>query len=193
MAIKLPKDIPASRALSTVRDALSEVRNALQDFNELHPAWRERVQDVAGSATCGIVTLYYLMEEISQWEIRRADDERGPHLRFSPRGIGLDNCPGCFVCGTKDREPGSNHYLHNLAAFVPSKEVGEAVVAMFGGPEQARLDYRPSEPKHVQVKVGACTAHLPNLRKLQELTTEYQVIRVRDIEDARVYEAPPTV
>ena len=36
----------------------------------------------------------------------------------------------------------------------------------------AVLDYRPRESNWVQVKVGACDKHLPNLQRLEELTTE---------------------
>lgn len=60
--------------------------------------------------------------------------------------------------------------LNNIAAFVQCKEAGERVVAMF--PQGAWLDYRDYEPDRVQVKIGACDKHLPNLQKLYELTRE---------------------
>lgn len=85
--------------------------------------------------------------------------------QFSPRGIGLDVTPGCFVCGGH-RE--GNGYDHNIAAFVESKEAGERVVQLFGG--LARLDWRPTEPNWIQVKVGTCGDHLKNLEQLYELT-----------------------
>lgn len=83
---------------------------------------------------------------------------------FSPRGIGFDRTPGCFVCG------GPDGGYSNIAAFVDSKEAGEAIVALFQ--YGARLDFRPSEPSWVQVKVGACTLHQPNLERLMEATYE---------------------
>jgi len=82
---------------------------------------------------------------------------------FHPRGIGLDTCT-CFVCDLTDR----NTMLNNIAAFVQCKDAGERVVEMFG--HGARMDYRDHEPDRVQVKVGACDKHLPNLKKLFELT-----------------------
>jgi len=83
---------------------------------------------------------------------------------FRSRGIGLDITPGCFVCG------GDKRLLNNIAAFVQCKEAGVRVVNMFQ--QGARLDYRDFEPDRVQVKVGACNAHLPNLRRLDELTRD---------------------
>lgn len=83
---------------------------------------------------------------------------------FRSRGVGLDTTRGCFVCG------GGKGLRNNIAAFVKCKEAGERVVAMFS--KGADLDYRTSEPDRVQVKIGACDMHLPNLKKLDELTRE---------------------
>jgi len=88
---------------------------------------------------------------------------------FHSRGIGLDSC-NCFVCGTDIRDKKANMYLNNIAAFVQCKEAGERVVAMFK--RGARLDYRDFEPDRVQVKIGACDKHLPNLQRLDELTKD---------------------
>lgn len=81
---------------------------------------------------------------------------------FKSRGIGNDNTPGCFICG------GPDGLRNNIAAFVPSKESGERVVAMFGA--GARLDYREHEPNWIQVKVGACDAHRDQLEDLHLAT-----------------------
>ena len=83
---------------------------------------------------------------------------------FCSRGIGLDNTPGCFVCG------GGTGLYNNIAAFVQCKAAGERVVAMFK--KGARLDYRDYEPDRVQVKVGACDNHKENLGVLSQLTSE---------------------
>lgn len=88
---------------------------------------------------------------------------------FHSRGIGLDNCV-CFVCGTHDRDGKGHTMLNNIAAFVQTKEAGERVVAMFK--QGARLDYREHEPDRVQVKLGACDRHLPNLKKLDSLVKD---------------------
>lgn len=95
---------------------------------------------------------------------------------FRSRGIGTDVTPGCFVCG------GNKGAYNNIAAFVQCKEAGERVVAMF--PQGAWLDYRESEPDRVQVKIGACDAHLPNLGKLHELTKD-GVITAAHISEAQ--------
>lgn len=84
---------------------------------------------------------------------------------FSSRGIGLDVTPGCFVCG------GTQGMRSNIAAFVRCKDSGKRVVEMFGG-KGARLDYREYEPDYVQVKVGACDAHVSCLENLHHITSE---------------------
>ena len=88
---------------------------------------------------------------------------------FHPRGIGLDSC-WCFVCGTRDRDGKGHSSLHNIAAFVQCEASGKRVKGMFS--QGAWLDYRPYEPDRVQVKIGACDAHLPKLKKLYELTQD---------------------
>ncbi len=82
---------------------------------------------------------------------------------FRSRGIGLDNTPGCFICG---RGPGLHH---NIAAFVQCKQSGERIVGMFQS--GARLDYREHSPDRVQVKIGACDQHKQNLELLDTLTS----------------------
>lgn len=83
---------------------------------------------------------------------------------YQPRGLGL-NFLTCYMCNS--HESGAQP---DLAAFVQSRESGTRIIEMF---EQlgldAHLDYRPHEPNWVQVKVGACYEHKPNLEKLQEL------------------------
>jgi hypothetical protein len=96
---------------------------------------------------------------------------------FRSRGIGVDNTPGCFVCG------GGFDLRHNIAAFVVTKEAGERVVTMLE--MGARLDYREQEPDRVQVKIGACNHHLPNLERLNELTRHDGIITSQRITEAR--------
>lgn len=83
---------------------------------------------------------------------------------FRSRGIGLDLTPGCFVCG------GEKVLRNNIAAFVQCKKSGKRVVALFS--QGAWLDYRRHEPDRVQVKIGACVEHRPNLEKLDALTQD---------------------
>jgi hypothetical protein len=75
--------------------------------------------------------------------------------RAAPRGIGKDWTPGCMCCG------GDKNLYNNASFFVQSRESGEAIVAMFE--HGAFLDWREHEPNWIQVKVGACDAHLENL------------------------------
>lgn len=137
------------------------------------------MSDVDGLLTCGIVTLYYRIEEITKVEIRRDDQEFGKSLVFSPRGIGSDSCPCCFVCGTNEPSP----VMSNIAAFVASQADGQEIVKWFNN--QARLDFRQHQPNWIQVKVGTCKKHYPNLEILYERTKRYGRIREHDIEVAK--------
>jgi hypothetical protein len=85
---------------------------------------------------------------------------------YSPRGIGL-NTTACFVCNSAPLR----YYQDDMAAFVAGREGGERVVAMFeAAGAHARLDFRESEPNWVQVKIGACPMHKPNLVLLGYMT-----------------------
>lgn len=89
---------------------------------------------------------------------------------FRSRGIGIDETPGCFVSWCSRNGGRNSRYktmYNNIAAFVQCKETGERVVAMFRG--GVWLDYREYEPDRVQVKIGACDKHLPNLKLLDKL------------------------
>jgi hypothetical protein len=94
------------------------------------------------------------------------EEEEGT-LFYNPRGIGNNWIP-CFVCG-KENENGKCQ--KDMAAFVRGKEQGEKIVALFVSIKlYATLDFRPSEPDWIQVKVGACKDHEPNLMLLYLLT-----------------------
>ena len=66
---------------------------------------------------------------------------------------------------------------YDLAGFVKSKEAGERIVAMFhlalSRPPKTWLDYRPHEPKWIQVKVQKEDA---DLKKLYDLTKDTGII-----------------
>ena len=94
--------------------------------------------------------------------------EEKDSLFYNPRGIGSNWIP-CFICG-KENEDG--RCQSDMAAYVRGKEQGEKVVALFASCGlSAKLDFRPSEPDYVQVKVGACQEHEPNLNFLLFLTS----------------------
>lgn len=98
---------------------------------------------------------------------------------FQPRGIG-ENWLRCFVCGSipagdlnEDRVSYSGPCQPDMAAFVHCRAAGEVVRQMFSAVSMhAYLDFRPSEPRRVQVKLGACPEHLPQLRRLARLAVE---------------------
>ncbi|MBI5045126.1 MAG: hypothetical protein HZC02_04315 [Candidatus Levybacteria bacterium] len=97
---------------------------------------------------------------------------------FSSRGIGLDGVP-CFICATIFRDEEMHRYLHNIAAFVRTKAAGDRVVAMFK--QGAVVDYREYEPDRVQVKIGACDTHKPNLELLDQLVRKNGHVITDDI------------
>lgn len=92
---------------------------------------------------------------------------------FASRGIGLDTTPGCFVCG------GSTALRNNIAAFVQGKDAGERIARMLQ--QGVRVDFRTHEPDRVQVKIGACNQHRPNLERLHTLTHEHEGVITSEI------------
>jgi hypothetical protein len=172
-----------SKSIEQIRLDLAEVRVRLNDLISKNNGWKDRLSHIEGLLICGLISLHSSKEEVIKWEIARDDKQFGAHYVFRPRGIGLDVCPCCFVCGSKKRAEGSNDYLNNIAAFVRSEEEGmEICQEFFGG--RARLDYRIQEPNWTQVKVGACDKHLANLRLLENKTSQYGIIRAVDVREA---------
>lgn len=169
-------DRPLSQIVNDIRNQMVRVRGQVSDVVR-HGGMGGRVKDIEGLLTCGISYLYHSIEEMERHEIEWDDEKFGPSLRFNSRGIGSDTCPGCFVCG------GNERLLSNIAAFVSSKEHGEKIVKWFK--QGAWLDYRDWEPNYLQVKVGACEKHLPNLQKLDKTVSSYGVIREIDIENSK--------
>jgi hypothetical protein len=96
-------------------------------------------------------------------------------VRFHIRGLGTDSC-SCMICNEKG-------LMSNFAAFIESKEEGELAVEMFGN-FGAWLDFRPREPKWVQVKVGACKRHLVALYLLMAYVDRQNAILTQDLIDA---------
>jgi hypothetical protein len=88
-------------------------------------------------------------------------------VRWRPRGIGLDEVPGCFVCGATVRNADAakigNPYLNNVAAFVAKKDE-EAILGCFE--RGARMGYYHGDEAVPQVKVGACDRHLKALEEI---------------------------
>ncbi len=84
---------------------------------------------------------------------------------YAPRGLGSNWLP-CYICD----QGGRSSVQTDMSAFVEDKESGEKVVEMFERfGLHAKLDFRESEPNYVQVKVGTCKKHTPNLKKLVDL------------------------
>jgi hypothetical protein len=160
-----------------LRNQLTHLRGQLYDVYSGYPAYKDDLTPVEGLLTCAISYLYQVKQRMEQHVVEHQHGEK-----FFPRGIGSDSVPGCFVCGG---DPG---LYANLAAHVSNREAGERATAMFthgARTHGARLDYRPSEPDWVQVKIGACPTHLPNLRHLYNLTATENVLTPAKVELAR--------
>lgn len=159
---------PASVLTDEMRNKLVEARNILSDVKRGY-GWEDRFESVEGLIDCGLTCLYEVMKEIAKHEIVADDAKFGESIPFTSRGIGTDNCPGCFVCGGN---PGS---MSNIAAFVRSADDGQLATQWFRG--LARVDFRPSEPNWIQVKFGACDKHHKALSDLSKLTLVHGVLR----------------
>jgi hypothetical protein len=106
-------------------------------------------------------------------------------IPFLPRGIGLNALP-CYVCGHT-----ASNVQPDMAAHVSSQQDGTDILDMFLELRCcAWLDYRPSEPNWIQVKVGACYLHAANLRFLYVLTARDKRITKAIIEDTLPDAAP---
>ena len=106
-------------------------------------------------------------------------------VKMMPRGIGKGWIE-CFICGHQALSDGLGEgSCHDeLAAFVDSKEDGETVLEMFKrlGLVGVVLDYRPYEPNWIQVKVGACALHRPNLNLLSVLASKDKSVTERTLD-----------
>lgn len=99
-----------------------------------------------------------------RYQVLRAAEIPKEDERFNSRGIGAD-AVDCFVCGKK-----CDHVFANISGFVTTKESGQRIVDMFQ--YGARLDFRPSEPSWIQVKIGACKQHAVNLELLNQVVKD---------------------
>lgn len=182
----LDLDLPLSVNLNKIRDELTTLRGKLRDLEHVGN-WTDRFDYISGSASTMICALYTIVEERRKFEIECDDQRQGPGLRFNSRGLGSDQVPGCFVCGAKyrDAEATEKQYIcmPNISAYVETQASGNMIVSWFGN--LAWLDYRPSEPNYIQVKVGACSEHVPLLQKLHDLTSVHGIIRKTMVEECK--------
>ena len=162
--------------IENLRIELTKLRGVIHDLGFGYPFLKERLAHIEGLFTCGLVVLHNEKEAIIKQEIRLDDQKHGESVSFNSRGIGIDRCPGYFVCG------GIDGIMDNISAFVRSKEDGSKIVSWFKG--RAYLDYRPNEPGWIQVKIGACKKHLPNLKKLDSSNGYHGVLRAVDVKRA---------
>lgn len=163
---------PLAELVAIFRDQITTTRGQIRDVSSAFPGWKDELDAVEGLLTCGLVYLHNTKSRMEQHTLQHEGGEK-----FHPRGIGSDHTPGCFCCGG---DPG---LYANISGFATSKESGEKIVAMFE--YGARLDYRGYEPNWIQVKIGACKDHLPNLEKLCALTAYENVMTPKKIEMAR--------
>lgn len=82
-------------------------------------------------------------------------------IAWQSRGVGMD---ATRPCGWTQHNP----VCANCSGFVRSREDGELLESIFG--IGAWLDYRPSEPKWLQLKVYACSDHAVALQELDTMS-----------------------
>lgn len=61
---------PVSELLTGLRNDLTRIRGQLSDIGFYNPGWDERLKPVEGLLTCGLVTMFYEIEEAQKSEIR---------------------------------------------------------------------------------------------------------------------------
>lgn len=108
-------------------------------------------------------------------ETEKQKEKENGSIPFRTRGIGSE-FGKCFKC---DHAQG---LMGNISAFVDNREDGERIVEMFNN-HGVYLDYRESEPNWIQVKILACTEHLPDLQLLNRAILT-GMITPKIIEDA---------
>lgn len=165
---------PVSVLIDEIRNNITKLRGTINDIEYGYPIYNDRIKYIEGYLTTGLVALSYVKKEIAELEIKKDEAKLGKSLKFSSRGIGKEDNLSCFVCGQEES------LMSNIAAFVKSKEEGSTIVTWFG--KGARLDWRPSEPEWIQVKVGACKKHIENLKRLDKASNVHGVIRKSTIE-----------
>lgn len=122
------------------------------------------------------------LEHLARW-VRSRWETAADDWNYSPRGPGLNWLP-CFICGA-DGQPNEHGGTAqtDMSAFVRGKDGGERIVALFEQcGMQAKLDFRDFEPSYVQVKIGACVEHEPNLLLLWHLTSENKTLTAKKLE-----------
>ena len=183
--------ITAAEKAEHLRNLISDVRSKFYELKKFHVDGHHTLDAVEGLLTCGIVTLCSYQDDVNKYDIKwhgGGVEKVGKPIVFSSRGIGLDSCPGCFVCNKPKRtdDPTKSDLLNNISAFVSSKADGEEIIRWFRG-TGARLDWREWEPNWIQVKIGACDKHLPQLKWLSRETRKYNRLWRHQIEDARKF------
>lgn len=103
--------------------------------------------------------------------------DKPTEFMFKPRGVGNNWYP-CFICGHKPQQK----CQYDMASFIDTSQ-GHVVTLtdppLYTHPitdlfwendiHVGELDYRASEPNRVQLKLGACGEHKPNLELLGAL------------------------
>lgn len=73
---------PMSEVIKEIRDRMTVLRGQVNDFQFGFPGWRERTEPVQGLLTCGIVTLFSVMQELEKFEAEaRSKTPNGPVKR----------------------------------------------------------------------------------------------------------------
>lgn len=96
------------------------------------------------------------------------DRVRSPcKIPWRPRGIGLDQTGGCFVCGATVRNLDAlqkgNDFLNNICAFLSVEHEADALACFDRG---AAMHYHHGDKWHPQIVVGSCDRHLSGLKEL---------------------------
>jgi hypothetical protein len=61
---------PLSEIIGSLRNDLTRVRGQLGDIGSGYLAWKEHLESIEGLLTCGLVSLYYVQEQMKEHEAK---------------------------------------------------------------------------------------------------------------------------
>ena len=133
----------------------------------------------------------------ARFRIRQNSTCRANGHKVIPRGLGLDCVKACFVCGATNRFRAEKPQLLNnismmLTSYADAREIAACLENLIGA-DAVYLDFRKSEPTYIQIKIGACNAHLYQLRKLNYFLEQFNCFSEQEILKLCTYSKPPTM
>lgn len=68
-----------SELVRDIRTSISQARDKIEDLEAGSLLWKDRLKPVEGLLTCGLITLFQVMEEIEKYEKKCLEEGCDPH------------------------------------------------------------------------------------------------------------------